>query len=75
MRPPALLGNSGAEVVCRSRLVARVVWHVFGRLRSRARCACMIPSSGYPFKDPSFNMVLVPGGGTNAMDVSKIVRA
>ena len=67
----APLGHSGAEVACRSRQVARVVWHVFGRLRARARCVSIIPSSGYPFKDSFPNIVLLPGGGAKAMDVSK----
>ena len=67
----APLGHSGAEVACRSRQVARVVWHVFGRLRARARSVSIIPSSGYPFKDSFPNIVLLPGGGAKAMDVSK----
>jgi hypothetical protein len=67
----APLGHSGAEVACRSRQVARVVWHVFGRLRACARCACMIPSSGYPIKDSFLNMTFLLRRGSKVMDVSK----
>jgi len=47
-----VLGHSGAEVACRSWRVARVVWHVFGRLLVRARSACNIPSSGFTYIPP-----------------------
>jgi hypothetical protein len=41
----------------------------------RARDACNIPFSGCSYIPFFFNMIAVAGGGANAMDVSKNVRA
>ena len=63
-------GGGLSLVTGRPRDLARV-----RNLQVRARDVCNIPSSGCPYIPFIFNMIAVAGGGINAMDVSKNVRA